>query len=553
VHFVDVVVDPSAGGEILGLAEADDGGISDMKGLEKLLKLIEAKAPDRLKELDMANLDPDKVVEIVEAIMAEAQKQPKKEADAPDVSTIVTEAMAPFKGVLEQIASERLDALFSRVFAESKLPASAKGIVRKTLGATFTEVQVTEAIKSHREYLSSLRGDFRGPGSAFELAENIVDEHDKLQAALDGFFIGEAVALPGDEKRKIPAATSIREWYIQKTGDVGFTGRMDKAYRIAEAGVLDTTALADSLANSLNRALQKEYNEAPYDQWRQVANITTARDFRAQARPILGGFAGMASVAQGTDYAALSTPPTDINVPLTIGKTGGTQDITLEAIANDDVGVIRRIPQKIGRAAARALSVAAWAPIIGNSAWGGGGGALFLATTARGSTSAGNLTTSAMSWATLNTGRVLMAKQREMDSAATLGIQARWLIVPIDLEEAAIELCYATGKPMLSNAAAGTATDAFTQPNFLRKVGVDVLVIPHLSDVSDWFMAADRKDIDLLEVCFFGGREEPELFVQDMPNVGSMFTADKLTYKIRHIYGVAALDFRGWYGGYGVS
>ena len=36
---------------------------------------------------------------------------------------------------------------------------------------------------------------------------------------------------------------------------------------------------------------------------------------------------------------------------------------------------------------------------------------------------------------------------------------------------------------------------------------------------------------------FLGGREEPELFVQDMPNVGSMFSNDKLTYKIRHIYG----------------
>jgi hypothetical protein len=34
-----------------------------------------------------------------------------------------------------------------------------------------------------------------------------------------------------------------------------------------------------------------------------------------------------------------------------------------------------------------------------------------------------------------------------------------------------------------------------------------------------------------------------------MPNVGSMFNNDQLTYKIRHIYGGAVLDFRGWFGG----
>jgi hypothetical protein len=41
------------------------------------------------------------------------------------------------------------------------------------------------------------------------------------------------------------------------------------------------------------------------------------------------------------------------------------------------------------------------------------------------------------------------------------------------------------------------------------------------------------------------GREEPELFVQDNPTVGSLFTNDKITWKIRHIYGGNVTDFRG--------
>ena len=65
-----------------------------------------------------------------------------------------------------------------------------------------------------------------------------------------------------------------------------------------------------------------------------------------------------------------------------------------------------------------------------------------------------------------------------------------------------------------------------------------------LTDANDWCTAADPADIPGIEVGFLDGREEPELFVQDTPNVGSMFAADKLTYKIRHIYGGAVTDFR---------
>ena len=56
---------------------------------------------------------------------------------------------------------------------------------------------------------------------------------------------------------------------------------------------------------------------------------------------------------------------------------------------------------------------------------------------------------------------------------------------------------------------------------------------------------ADPADISCIEIGFLDGKEEPELFVQDMPNVGSMFSNDKLTYKIRHIYGGVNTDFRG--------
>ena len=51
-----------------------------------------------------------------------------------------------------------------------------------------------------------------------------------------------------------------------------------------------------------------------------------------------------------------------------------------------------------------------------------------------------------------------------------------------------------------------------------------------------------------IEIGFLDGNEEPELFVQDNPTSGSVFTNDQITYKIRHIYGGAVIDYRAFQG-----
>jgi hypothetical protein len=74
-----------------------------------------------------------------------------------------------------------------------------------------------------------------------------------------------------------------------------------------------------------------------------------------------------------------------------------------------------------------------------------------------------------------------------------------------------------------------------------------VLAVWYWQDANDWAMAADSNDVESIEVGFLDGNEEPELFVNDSPNSGSMFSNDQLTWKIRHIYGGAVKDYRGLY------
>ena len=102
-------------------------------------------------------------------------------------------------------------------------------------------------------------------------------------------------------------------------------------------------------------------------------------------------------------------------------------------------------------------------------------------------------------------------------------------MVPADLQEAAVDLF----KLSTNN-----------EKTFIQTLTMNIIPVWYWTDANDWCTAADPADIPGIEMGFLDGREEPELFVQDTPNVGSMFAADKLTYKIRHIYGGAVTDFR---------
>jgi hypothetical protein len=72
--------------------------------------------------------------------------------------------------------------------------------------------------------------------------------------------------------------------------------------------------------------------------------------------------------------------------------------------------------------------------------------------------------------------------------------------------------------------------------------------VDYWSDTNNWYATADKMETPLIELGFYNGTEEPELFVQDLPTQGSLFSNDDITYKIRHIYGGAVIDYRGFYG-----
>ena len=337
------------------------------------------------------------------------------------------------------------------------------------------------------------------------------ESQDKMADAIDGFFQEKDV-------NGTPRYESIREIYTDLTGDKSLKiGNLVRSSRNAkfklfkDQNSLMSDDLAVTLGNFMNRALMNEYDLAKlqFGNWEQIAEIIAVKDFRPQYRMRFGGYGDLPKVAQGDNYEGVSEV-TEETSSYYIEKRGGIEDITLETIAS---------------------------------------AALFADRSATyGSTAINFTNTATMTIETLKAGRLAMLKYPERDSGQRLGIYPRYLCCPPDLVDLALGILKSTYYPRIT----GTAnTENFqpAMPNYAQNSAWNIDVIPYTLSTSStkWFLMADKADVPTIEVGFYGSKE-PTLVVQDRPDVGSVFNADKITYKVYHIYGAGIKDWRGVYG-----
>jgi hypothetical protein len=512
VSSVDIIVEPSAGGALVNLLEAADPKERDpMK--ERMLATIKAKRPELY-----AKINPDTITdEELEARYAEAlaiapqpQPQPESKDDDKPVTVAQLRMIEARAYARAQIASCGLPEP-----ARERLQARFDGMER------FTEADVDAEIKAERAYLARFVESGRVRMEGLDI--HVEDRSVKIADMLDAFF---------DRSHKDHARVqSFRECYIEMTGDRRVTGKwenVDKARLAESVGAafresLDSSSWANVLGNAITRRMVKEYREnTAWDAWRLACDRVPVTDFRTNERTRIGGYGNLPTVAQGAPYTAL-TSPSDEKATYAASKRGGTEDLTLEMIRNDDVGAIRRIPIALARAAKRTLcefvlDFVRTNPTIYD------GVAFFHATH-------GNLGSSALDATTLAAARLRMKKQTEAGSNKRLGIGPRYLWVPDDLEQTAVDLFN---------------RNTNLDKTFVQQMSLTVVPVPYWTDTNDWAISADVDDLVGIEIGFLDGNEEPEMFVQDSPTVGSMFSNDKVTYKIRHIYGGNVINYRAW-------
>jgi len=534
-HAVDPVVNPSAGGRFDRLAAANISETEDLLMFKQLIEKIQTLRPELLEGKDLENITEAELLELLGKALAKKEVK-VAEAKPPDTSTFQTLVTEAEKRIADLVAAAeqrtQSQAMLAAKLSESKLPEISKARVRSQFaGKLCTEAEITEGIKAELDYLAALTPTMvKVPHPAMPG----VDTRDKLIAAMDGMFM-EADQMVGDQK--IPRARSIKMLYQEITGDFNVTGRLKEATRLTEA--LTSASWGEILGDSITRKMQSEYQNPGYlADWRKiVSDITPIQDFRSNKRMVMGGYGALNDVSESETYEPL-TSPTDIEAYYSIGKKGGLETVTLEMIANDDVGAVKRIPMKLARAALIGLYRGVFDLLTANAVTTYDAVAWFT-----NGTSHYNMSTTALSATAVNAVRVAMRNQAAYgESRYLIGLVPKWLVVPNELEDVAMKLCTAANS-LISQ---GT-TEVSDMPNINQRYSMDYIVVDYYTNAADWWAFCDPKNCPTIEVGFYQGREDPELFIQDQPNVGSMFTADKITYKIRHIWGVCVLDHRGAY------
>lgn len=503
VHSVDLIVEPGAGGALLRITEAQESQEdADMSLRQRMIEAIAAHNP----AFDGAAATDEQIETAYQAaITANAR---------------VTEAQGASAAALAEVRLVECRIVARDIIGAAKLPAPAKEkLVARFIEAKspFSAADVTKAIDDERAYLARFTESGK-PVIHFDEVVQVEDRSVKIDAMLDNFFAGQE------------GVHSFKECYIEITGDRRVTGdlrdcdvsRMRESLGARFLESLTSASWANTLGDSMTRRMLAEYAQlTDLQAWRRIATAVPVNDFRTQERTRIGGSGNLPGVNQGAAYGALSSP-TDEKASYAVTKRGGTEDVTLEMVRNDDVGAIRRIPGELSLAAANTLYEFVFDfirtnPTIYDTV------ALFHATH-------NNLGTAALDATSFAAARLAMISQTRAGSGKKLASGPATVLVPFELQEAAFNLF---------------VRNQNLDKTFVQTINPEVIAVPYWTDANDWACVADPRRIPTIEIGFLDGREEPELFVQDAPNVGSLFSNDKITYKIRHIYSGAVMDYRG--------
>jgi hypothetical protein len=358
-------------------------------------------------------------------------------------------------------------------------------------------------------------------------ARVIRDETARQAAGLDALLSGQAGGYRGlhEAYRHIAKVRgpldSFKMW--ADTAHIEYEGRLAEGINSASWPVM--------LGDALHRRIVAEFRTAPaWQAWRGIVSSTRFNtDFRYQHVERVGGYGTLPAVNEGAPYQPLPTPTNDADTQYKPAKRGGSEDITFEMIANDDVNAFQAIVTKLGRSASATLCKFAFSFIDTNPTI-FDGAALFAA-------GHNNTTTNPLNQTNFGIARRAMRAQAAYgDATDVVGIVPRYLLVSRELEELAMQLCSATWPAADLGAGALEGTRNVVLP----------IIVPHWTSPTAWYLVADTDTAPTIELGFVNNTEDPTVLIgRDDTDAAGMFNADKVVVKINHNYGGAVIDYRG--------
>jgi len=273
--------------------------------------------------------------------------------------------------------------------------------------------------------------------------------------------------------------------------------------------------------NAIHRTLQAAYTIQP-DTWSRFAGTGTVTDFRAHTRYARGTFGALDNVNENGEFK--NKPIPDLAKEIITAKTkGNIINLSRQAIVNDDMDVFSGLAVDLGRAAKLTIEIDVYALLNSNPLM-NDGKALFHA-------DHGNLAASgaAPSMAAFDLIDVAMASQKDVSGNEFIEISPSVLLVPRGLRGAAITVNSSEYDP--------DAVSKLQKPNIVKGLFSDIVASPRLTGTA-YYAFADPSIAPAIEVAFLNGITEPYTESRDGWRV------DGVEWKVRHDYGVGAVNYR---------
>ncbi len=578
IRSLDAVTEASAGGGILQLvadARELEPEVTTMTE-EQMAALRDSLADvvdERIKtalaaEKASATPEPPTPVTPEPVVVAPVAQAPEPVAPEPVADPGIQEAVTAGLAEMRQyMVDQRNQAVIATALAEAKLPEVARGRVKTMLEALATRRELTPddakgVILEEQTVLAAYanmanQGVSTGPRIT-GMTSPAVDYQKRLINMFSG--VGNVTHEVDEEGRTYTAFRSLREAYcawdrqasafghevVDQMVDSLSTRNYKSAAshkRITES--ITTADWGDIVQDSMYVMLLRQYRGLPYDEWRKLVSVIEPRaDFRARHWTRTGGYGDLPIVNEGGAYQPL-TSPTDEEINYTIAKRGGLEEaITLEMIANDEVGALASIPLALARSAKRTLYKFVFALLTGNPTMDYDSTALYDATHS-------NTGTAALSLSSLSAVDIAMqGLAPRLHSSDVLGVEnaVKYIIGARNLRPLANRIInptdqYAYGlTPAASTPGASIDTDTNLDPHQYKGSGVEFITNEFATDTTDWYTMCDPRLRTTIVMGFYGGNEEPELFIQADPNSGTMYGNDVQSLKVRHIYGGDYVD-----------
>jgi len=290
-----------------------------------------------------------------------------------------------------------------------------------------------------------------------------------------------------------------------------------------------TSDLASVLLNTANKTLARGYEEE-VQTWRPLAVQSDNSDFKPNYLVQLNASIVPEKVLEDGEYKFGTM--SDGKTTYQLSSYGKGLLISRQALINDDLSALDRMPAKMGAGCALLESNLVWELLTS----GASGATVTLDNKALFHADHNNTGTGAIGIAGIDAGVTKMRKQTD-PAGNSLNVEASYLIVPPELRTAALQFLYPTGY--------APSTLAGVNP---FAGGMDLIVEARLSADSTamYYLAASPSRIDMLQFGYLAGEGGPTITTTEKRN------PDGVEMLVRHDFYAALADHRGFYRSTGV-